>query len=1039
MDTKQFEIIEYTPDYAEGVADMWNRSTEGWLGESFNYTGASVRAQEAASSAFNVFLAVAGCEVIGYCNLMEHGEDRDTLYIAMLNCRPDWHGKKVGKALVKRAVERTIELGWGRLDLYTWPGNLKAVPLYKKCGFFFEDREDTTHLMNMIPDAIKQEMTMDFFEEADWYDDSVRPIDFDPDGRKENGFELYDYSWKKNNRYLNMTYSRYGRGLFALETEKFSIKLTAPAFKQPFGATYEAVFTFENKTARPIHVEINGKSGEAIQFDFNWKGTVKDRLDVPASYFIGPLDKPQDEQRTHPVIRATVSVDGKSADFRLGIRPVFPLDVILGGDPRMFHPGEMTTLWLTTTNGFDREQAFTVELHETEEVIPRTKRHRFVLPAEERKSIPIEVEIRTGTYWSPEIRVTVENQDGQKTSFTRRPGVLLPAPGSMYYGVSDTQAVMGCDHRFVTFSLCGDCNETYLRDVNCRYPVFITPPKLGKPFSREFENKPAASCTFRVLDDSIEMRADFISDRYPEIGLTVFYRLYRNGVLERWNELTNNGAIALSESLFIRDAFHMPRDNYVYDNGNEVIEALDDVHVDGNILNTSAVTGQWLFGRNADVTVAAWWDFDMKPEPDEWLILFGHEAGKMKPGEVYITRPVHFTINQFDDWYSFVRYAFPQKAEQYRIVRDCCCLVIAGGNPVIEGPTTAALIDERMSRLFGVYRVQSLKDSVHPVELEITERVHRQEVTLQPYTPQPLDILEMTAECKRERFSRQTIVFGSFGKIHPTLEQRDGYGILRLENGVLGFEAAPAYLPGLISLRHKGTEWLNTSYPTPRAFSWWNPWFGGMSYRPEKLRVRSIRKENILAHFVEVPDRFGKSWQGFRIDVNIHNNKDWKGLSWQQYYLTRPGIAAMVSFARIRQEEGRHLPELRFTQLCFINPGDNPGDVSVQYRNRLGEIRQYQWGDEYWVINGERSFRYLRNDSGDALQVFWNKRAHRSEVVGDSVGLEAWQNSRLPIRPGRWEWIEPGWFLFTRDYLPERSLNDLAGIFDPDLTDHVLS
>ncbi len=134
-------IVEYDPTYAAELAAMWTQSGDSWGGFNVEMTAESVRAEEEFSDHVNCYLAILGDEVVGYCKIGKWTQDEGALYIDTLNVRPDMHGRKIGKALVLRAVARTIELAWPRLDLHTWPGNTKAVPLYKKTGFFWEERE----------------------------------------------------------------------------------------------------------------------------------------------------------------------------------------------------------------------------------------------------------------------------------------------------------------------------------------------------------------------------------------------------------------------------------------------------------------------------------------------------------------------------------------------------------------------------------------------------------------------------------------------------------------------------------------------------------------------------------------------------------------------------------------------------------------------------------------------------------------------------------------------------------------------------------
>ncbi len=161
---KNIKIVEYEHKYAAATAVMWQNSGKGWNGETFLTTAQDVITDEENSIYLNAWLALDGDLVVGYCNLYEYQEDTGALYIGLLNVRDDYQGKKIGKTLVLKAVERTIELGWDRLDLYTWSGNTLAVPLYKKTGFFWEDRDDTTHLINLIPSALKNELVKDHFK-----------------------------------------------------------------------------------------------------------------------------------------------------------------------------------------------------------------------------------------------------------------------------------------------------------------------------------------------------------------------------------------------------------------------------------------------------------------------------------------------------------------------------------------------------------------------------------------------------------------------------------------------------------------------------------------------------------------------------------------------------------------------------------------------------------------------------------------------------------------------------------------------------------
>ncbi|GMQ61167.1 GNAT family N-acetyltransferase [Vallitalea maricola] len=177
------KIVMYDHTYAESLADMWNQSGQNWGGEQVSRTAEDVINENEKMGNICAFLALDGDEVVGYCSFSEYKQDEGASYIPLLNVRTDHIGKKIGKTLVKECVKKAMESKWPRLDLYTWQGNDKAVPVYKKCGFFWERRDGSTHLMNFMPYVMRTEAVKQYFDTFDWYDDSVREIKIESDGR----------------------------------------------------------------------------------------------------------------------------------------------------------------------------------------------------------------------------------------------------------------------------------------------------------------------------------------------------------------------------------------------------------------------------------------------------------------------------------------------------------------------------------------------------------------------------------------------------------------------------------------------------------------------------------------------------------------------------------------------------------------------------------------------------------------------------------------------------------------------------------------
>ena len=72
--------------------------------------------------------------------------------------------RSLGKALLLEALKRHRRR-LRQLTLGTWAGNLKAVPLYKKTGFFWVP-ETSVWMQNFIPTALTLPIARDFFAAA---------------------------------------------------------------------------------------------------------------------------------------------------------------------------------------------------------------------------------------------------------------------------------------------------------------------------------------------------------------------------------------------------------------------------------------------------------------------------------------------------------------------------------------------------------------------------------------------------------------------------------------------------------------------------------------------------------------------------------------------------------------------------------------------------------------------------------------------------------------------------------------------------------
>ncbi|MCK4482197.1 GNAT family N-acetyltransferase, partial [Candidatus Bathyarchaeota archaeon] len=136
-------IVEFQREDAAKLAELFNSfDREGlWPG---GFTGGVPYTAERILDSFpvavkNICILVSTHDgkFTGICTLHPHYEDAEAAYIGLLGVHPDYLGKGHGKALILKSLQIATENNLRRVDLDTWAGNLRAVPLYKKCGLFW--------------------------------------------------------------------------------------------------------------------------------------------------------------------------------------------------------------------------------------------------------------------------------------------------------------------------------------------------------------------------------------------------------------------------------------------------------------------------------------------------------------------------------------------------------------------------------------------------------------------------------------------------------------------------------------------------------------------------------------------------------------------------------------------------------------------------------------------------------------------------------------------------------------------------------------
>ncbi|MHC4480744.1 MAG: GNAT family N-acetyltransferase, partial [Planctomycetota bacterium] len=318
---------------AERLADMWNRSDEGWPGGwtgGVPVTAERVLREDMQWDCYAQWVAEHGGEIVGYIAMLADPSQPQSAYVALLNARPDHHGKGVGKRLLRRAVDAAIEGGFEELGIYTWPGNLKAVPLYKKMGSFWSP-DTGVYLQNFVPTILRMPLLEDFFRDRDWYATQERDLAVAEDLERWHGVRVYRYRFAAEGERIEILIDRLARMPTALETGALSLAAWVGAEELAALREHTLHYEFRNKAERPVAVGLVARGEGGVPFvleeSFELKG--RRRMSVPFR-LPADLERKAPGEPPHRVL-STVTVGGVPVRLGTAVRKRDPVEVDLDG------------------------------------------------------------------------------------------------------------------------------------------------------------------------------------------------------------------------------------------------------------------------------------------------------------------------------------------------------------------------------------------------------------------------------------------------------------------------------------------------------------------------------------------------------------------------------------------------------------------------------------------------------------------------------------------------------------------------------------
>jgi len=902
------EIVEYEDSLAQAVADMWNRSGEGW-GGSFDtgvYTAERMISKRASGVFFNVYIAMKDGEALGYCSFNRYYKDADTAYVHVLNVRPDYHGKGLGKELVLMCVNETVARGMPRLDIHTWPGNTKAVPMYKKCGYFWEDRADTTHLSNFIPTVLTTELVKDFFDTADWYADSTRKIEIKPDGVKVNKFELYEYEWEKDGAHLRVGFEKTGRRINLVETDDYRIELTAVNHELAYGMNYPCKFLVKNKTGKELNISVTAKNNDVIRFEGSWEENVKDEAEFEGMFFVDAITEAQDDMRMHPCVLADVIVNGKYAQFGLGIEPKFPVMISLGRKLRTVKPGMSETIYINVKNNLASDATVKFTIPQNRLLQFEKHEHEVRMKAGKDTSIVVPALLTACGYSEAPVNCEIKPDDGDIINMTRPFYIVNQGLSGQFE--FETDECFCAANGLWRVKLYKKNNEVwYDRIVSSGY-LNSQVSQLGTPYEDEFNLMKPAEVRVTHNDDFIKLEADLVSSKFPGAVMTEIYEFDSAGTLNRRCRVTNKGNAAIELSMKIQFWSDVgKRAVFPYDGG--IHEVADKMNYGFDTLDKEKIDENWVFDTSGNSASGIYWPKQYKPDV-RWgdLLVFEIPTGLLSPGQFCESESIVYMSDVFKNHRDFRNYVLDLNKDRLPLSHNHLETIVNNGNPVLSsGILKMTMRNNRQNIRDGVITVSS------PNELFDKEMQTNPKDELYPENTFLVNVKPGHAGIEMVDFSHRLSGYEKSIK-HVLLipdssviktEEKDG--VFTVENGELCIKTAPSHSDAVYSMQYNNNEWLFTKYPSLDPYAWWNPFVGGIKTQLQRMGNSFVVREKITAAFVSETDNFGNIWSGICSDIDIDKFDEYKGIRISQYYLTLPGVPVLCHFAKIVNRTGRYM------------------------------------------------------------------------------------------------------------------------------------
>ncbi len=863
----EVKIVPYNDKYAKAVAVMWSQSSQGWNGSEMSFSEESVINEEKKGKVATN-LALSGDKVVGYCNL-ESGKFADAYYIGLLNVLPEMHGKKIGKRLILKALDKTIEDGIKRLDLHTWSGNTLAVPLYKKTGFLWRESPQGVHLVNYIPYLLTHDFFKEFFAKLDWYKDRSDEIIVEPDGRLIDNFYVYEYSWKNNQEELTIIIEDNGKSICGIETKDYSLSIACPNKDLTIGQEHIAEVTFTPKQDKNFDLIIDGVSNKYVNMDFHTKDVTNQKETFPLAFSLNPQDNSFVALPSLPTVGCNISINGKSIALGLGINPIYAVDLKFESKQDFFIKNSQTEVLLWCKNNSDKDIEIEIDLSSLECYTG----NNLSISINSHKEASLTVPLTMTQSMSGKYIIPVKFIDTDIRAMIPMEVCLVLHNESK---LSEFKSCLFYSYNNINYVLTKSGNRI-LRVNNNDCFSHLNLPILGDNYTNEFIKDGYEGA--EVDSHNMSVTETMFSNIYPGLRIVRITSFDRNHVNVRLSAF-NDSAKQISNIKLAQGIGGYPRYQHTYKDGiyNRGIDYPD--------LDPKNITEPWLLYKKDNSSILMLFSEHDSFEIIGWQWHLKKAIDSLSAKQECIVFDINYYFDLVSNYQQVRRNFFNKEGflKEYSLFN----VNTSDNNPVYD-------IDKTQKLEFSIEAVDiggaNVECNGH--EIAISNNNFKdsfdalKEVGLNTYT---LNFNQSNCQFTYKK------CFLAFKAGSPITKKEDDS--LIVSNAFIEISSDIKHHPGIYSLKIDNQEILDISYPNPKPHGWYNPWYGGIALTDQHNGAGRLMKEASSQKFVSVNDDFGNLWEGIRLSTKYSQADDWKeDVTINQFYLLLANSPVMIAFA----------------------------------------------------------------------------------------------------------------------------------------------